>query len=91
MMESVNHPESAVAVKAERAFLRKLGGGCRVPMAALGTVNSDTVELVGLVADQDGQEVIRSDISGKQTEAENIGEKLAERLLDMGAGEILSD
>ena len=90
MMERINHPESAVAGKAERAFLRKLGGGCRVPIAALGTVNSDNVELAGLVADQDGQKVIRSDISGKQTEAENLGEKLAERLLDMGAAKVLN-
>ena len=89
IVKSINHPYSAVAVKAERAFLRKLGGGCRVPIAALGTVDSDKLSLVGLVADQDGREVIRSDISGKQTEAEYMGEKLAERLLDMGAGAIL--
>ena len=89
IVRSINHPHSAVAVKAERAFLRKLGGGCRVPIAALGTVDSDKLSLVGLVADQDGKKVIRSDISAKQTEAEYMGEKLAERLLDMGAGAIL--
>ncbi len=89
IVESINHPDSAAAVKAERAFLRKLGGGCRVPIAALGTVDSDKLNLVGLVADQDGGEIIRSDISGKQTEAEYMGEELAERLITMGARSIL--
>lgn len=91
MVRSIDHPESSVAVKAERSFLRKLGGGCRVPIAALGTVISGRLELMGMMADRDGENLIRSSISGKQDEAEPIGEKLAEALFSMGAKGLLSE
>ena len=91
IVRSIDHPESSVAVKAERSFLRKLGGGCRVPIAALGTVNPGQLELTGMMADRDGENLIRSSISGKQDEAEPIGEKLAEALFSMGAKVLLSE
>lgn len=90
MMKSINHPESAAPVTAERAFLRKLGGGCRVPIAALGTVDSGKLTLDGLVADRDGRRIIRYETSGRQEEAEHIGEALAELLLEKGARTVLS-
>lgn len=90
IVKSIDHPESALPVKAERALLRRLGGGCHVPIASLGTVNSDGLHLEGLVADPDGRELIRSHASGSQDEAELIGERLAESLLDMGAKSILN-
>jgi hydroxymethylbilane synthase len=91
MARSIDHPESSVAVRAERSFLRKLGGGCRVPIAALGTVSPGQLELTGMMADRDGENLIRSSISGKQDEAEPIGEKLAEALFSMGAKGLLSE
>lgn len=90
MVKSIDHPESAAAVRAERAFLRELGGGCRVPIAALGVIKFDGLYLEGLVADPDGQKLIRSHASGRQEEAELIGERLADLLLDMGAKTILA-
>jgi hydroxymethylbilane synthase len=89
MVKDINHSESAATVRAERAFLRSLGGGCRVPIAALGTVDSGELELVGLVAQRDGRRVMRSGTSGRQEKAEDIGKRLAELLLDMGARSIL--
>lgn len=82
MVRNINHTESAVAVTAERSFLKRLGGGCRLPIAASGNLENGILRLAGLVSDVDGQKVIRSSISGKQDEAENIGKKLAEILLD---------
>jgi len=89
MVKSIHHPESVTAVTAERAFLRKLGGGCRVPIAALGTVDSGKLTLEGLVADRNGRRIIRSNTSGRQDKAEHIGEELAELLLEKGARTIL--
>jgi len=89
MVRGIDHLESAAAVRAERAFLRSLGGGCRVPIAALGTVDSGELNLVGLVAQRDGRRVMRSGASGRQEEAEDIGKRLARLLLDMGARSIL--
>jgi len=91
MVRSIDHPESSVAARAERAFLRKLGGGCRVPIAALGIVESGQLELTGMVADRDGKRMIRSSASGRQDEAEHIGKELAEALFSMGAKELLSE
>ena len=91
MMRSIDHPESSVAARAERAFLRKLGGGCRVPIAALGMAESGQLELTGMVADRDGKRMIRSSVSGRQDEAEYIGKELAEALFSMGAKELLSE
>ncbi len=90
IVKSIDHPESAAPVRAERALLRKLGGGCHVPIAALGVIESDGLRLEGLVADPEGQELIRSHASGRQDEAESIGERLADLLLDMGAKSILA-
>ncbi|MBI5137622.1 MAG: hydroxymethylbilane synthase [Nitrospirae bacterium] len=84
-----NHPDTADAVLAERALLRRLEGGCQVPIAALGTVDGGTVTLVGLVAATDGSEVIRKRASGPRADAERIGTKLAEELLAAGGGRIL--
>ena len=89
MVKSIDHSESAAAVKAERAFLKRLGGGCRVPIAALGTVDSGELELMGLVAKSNGRRVLRSSTSDRQEEAEHIGEELAEFMLSMGAKSIL--
>ncbi|MFC1715311.1 hydroxymethylbilane synthase, partial [Candidatus Poribacteria bacterium] len=90
IVRSIDNPESAAPVNAERALLRKLGGGCHVPIAALGVIEPDGLHLEGLVADPDGQKLIRSNASGRQDEAELIGERLADLLLSMGAESILA-
>ncbi len=76
-------------VAGERAFLHRLEGGCQVPIAAHGRLNGDTLELKGLVADVDGSVVFRETVSGPASAAEKLGVKLAERLLNKGAGPIL--
>jgi len=90
IVKNINHSESSAEVKSERAFLKKLGGGCRVPIAALGKVEHGKLNLIGLVGDRDGKIVIRSDISGSQEDAELLGEELAKNMIDMGAESILN-
>jgi len=89
ILKSVNHFESYVAVTAERAFLASLGGGCQVPIAALGTIGGGRLSLEGLAADMDGSRIIRSTASGKPEQAEEVGKELANTLLDMGAKSLL--
>ncbi len=76
--------------EAERGFLRKLQGGCQVPIAGHAEVKGDHVKLRGLVANLDGTVIIRGERSGPATEAARIGEGLAEELIGRGAGEILA-
>lgn len=89
VVQKINHAPSRAAITAERALLRKLEGGCQIPIGALGTVDGGQLTLKGVVAGLDGQEVIRDQISGPVEQAAALGEKLAERLVEMGADRIL--
>lgn len=90
---SLNHAPSALCVTAERALLRCLEGGCQVPIGALGRLdpesNGQRLILDGIVASLNGRDVCRGTESGNVAEADAIGNRLAERLLAQGAGEIL--
>lgn len=87
----LNHPETAAAVSAERALLARCEGGCQVPIAAHGTVNSETLTLVGFIASVDGKETVRDTISGPVGDALKMGRELADRLLAAGGKAILED
>jgi hydroxymethylbilane synthase len=87
----LDDPQTRAAVLAERALLRTLGGGCQVPIAAHATVAGGRIRLDGLVASLDGGEVIRDSIEGDATEAVRVGDELAARLLERGAGVLLAD
>jgi hydroxymethylbilane synthase len=89
MAAALNHPASRAAVSGERAFLRRLDGGCQVPVAGYGRVAQGQFTLTGLVADLDGETVIKHRLSGAVGDAERIGRELAEILLSRGAEEIL--
>ena len=78
------------AVTAERAFLQALGGGCLLPIAALAVVHQDEMKLEGLVASPDGARVLRDTTLGACSDAIRLGESLAQRLLDQGAGSMLA-
>lgn len=90
LVAAVDHRPTHLATAAERAFLRRLGGGCHIAVAALGTVEGDSLHLRGLVADTSGQRILRGEIDGAADEAEAVGERLAEQLLAQGAADILA-
>jgi hydroxymethylbilane synthase len=79
-----------IQIEAERGFLRKLQGGCQVPIAGHAEVKGELVRLRGLVANLDGTVIIRGERSGPVAQAADVGEGLADELLARGAGEILS-
>jgi len=89
MVAVLDHPATRAAVSGERAFLRRLEGGCQVPVAGYGCVAQGQFTLTGLVADLDGGTVIKHRLSGAVEDAEWIGHELAEILLTRGADEIL--
>jgi hydroxymethylbilane synthase len=87
----LNDPDSSTAVSAERAFLKRLEGGCQVPIAAFARVVGSALHIDGLVGTIDGTRLIRHHIKGPVEKAEAIGIELAEILLKKGAGEILEE
>jgi hydroxymethylbilane synthase len=88
---ALDHKPSRAAAEAERAFLMSLGGGCRVPIAALATLNGDVLTLKGLVISPDGKKAVRGDIKGPVSDAAHMGSWLGAKLLGEGASEILID
>jgi hydroxymethylbilane synthase len=100
----LNHLETAVCVKAERAFLKKLEGGCQVPIAAYARIGQrarsagqktniypSSLVLDGLVGSITGDRIIKGHIEGKTVDAEHLGVALAEDVLSQGAKEILDE
>jgi hydroxymethylbilane synthase len=77
------------ATAAERAFLRKLEGGCQVPIAALASADNDVVSLRGLVASLDGTRILRGE--HRNASPEHAGAALADELLQQGAAAILDE
>lgn len=89
VLAEIHHSETACTVFAERAFLQRLEGGCQVPIAAFAKLQSDSLELEGMVAETDGTVMIRDSITGPANEPETLGVELAERLIGRGAGDIV--
>ncbi|MBZ0220900.1 MAG: hydroxymethylbilane synthase [Candidatus Methylomirabilis sp.] len=86
-----DHPETSYCVRGERALLKRLEGGCQVPIAAHGELSGDTIKITGLVAGIDGKKIIKDSVSGPKDDCEKLGVELAEKLLKNGAYEILKD
>lgn len=82
LIKSLNHHETAIACKAERAFLRGLGGGCQLPIAGFAVVCDGNIHLKGLIANESFEEIKRGEIKGNINDAEIIGESLANQLLN---------
>lgn len=85
----LDHKFTRLACIAERAFLRRLGGGCQLPIAAYAVVREKRIRLDGLVADPQGKRIVRERIAGDLNVAEELGTLLAEQLLASGARELL--
>lgn len=90
LLQFLNHEETEVTVRAERAFLKELEGGCQVPIAAFCRFRGGLLHLAGMVAELDGSYTVRDKITGEKAQAEQIGVTLARKLLDCGADKILA-
>ncbi len=86
----LHHLPTALQILAERAFLRRLGGGCQIPVGARAWTEDDRIRLMGVVCGVDGRKLYRGEIAGSTKDAEKLGRELAERLLKNGADEILA-
>jgi len=91
MVAPLNDPACRVEVRAERAFLRRLEGGCTVPAGALGTLETDgRLRLRGVVADPEGRAIFREMRDGSPSDPEILGAVLADKLLSQGADKLLA-
>jgi hydroxymethylbilane synthase len=89
LVEAVNDPATWAAIRAERAMLWGLGGGCLVPIGARTTVEGHVMTLRGAVLSPDGTRKVVDTHRGPAAEPLNVGTELAARLLSAGARELL--
>jgi hydroxymethylbilane synthase len=86
---AVDHADTRAAITAERAFEKRLGGGCHAAIAAFATVTEERIRLSGLVGDPQGGLIFRREIDGTLTDPASTGLLLAEMLMDQGAAALL--
>lgn len=91
LLRALDHAPTHAACVAERALLRGLGGGCQLPIAAHAVVHEDYLKLDGLVAAVHGERLVREMIEGKEEDAAQLGQTLAEHLLTKGAASLLDE
>ena len=90
-LEALDHEATRTAVTAERGLLRALGGSCQVPVAGKATLQHDRLTIKGLIASLDGRRVIFDELSGPKDQSVELGLQLGQKLLAMGAGDILAE
>ncbi|KNC92676.1 hydroxymethylbilane synthase [Trabulsiella odontotermitis] len=90
LLAPLNHTETAIRVKAERAMNTRLEGGCQVPIGSYAELIDGEIWLRALVGAPDGSQMVRGERRGKPEEAEQLGISLAEELLQNGARAILA-
>ncbi|HET6516052.1 MAG TPA: hydroxymethylbilane synthase [Thermodesulfovibrionales bacterium] len=91
LVAALNHEETSVCVRAERALLKRLEGGCQVPIAAHASLIDGKLIMDGLVGSVSGDRIVRGHIEGSAGDAESLGIALADEILAKGAREILDE
>lgn len=91
LLACLDHQPTRVCITAERAMNQTLQGGCQVPIGCLAQLQADQLQIQALVGSLDGKTILRSQISGPASAAEQLGTELAHQLLAQGADKILAE
>lgn len=91
IISKLNCKNTYLSALCERAFLRRLEGGCQVPIGAYTKINGENITLFGLIASLNGKEIVRDKVSGNKNDSEKLGLELAEMLLRNGGAKILAE
>ena len=89
LLATIEHAETKQTTLAERAVTERLQATCHSPLASYATIENNRLTLRSLAARTDGRDIIRDEIAGAPQDAETLGFELAERLLALGAAELL--
>jgi hydroxymethylbilane synthase len=89
LLSALTHRPSRVALRAERSFLRRLGGSCTLPAGALARpTDAGPLEIQGFLSGLDGKGLVRERLRGPADDPEGLGRALADRLLDACGPEV---
>jgi len=89
LLAAIHHADTACTVLAERAFLKRLQGGCQVPIAAYAQKQGQTLTINAMVAEIDGSVMYREQMQGPANDPEKLGTAVAGRMIERGAGDIV--
>ncbi len=89
LLAPLNHRDTADRVRCERAMNLTLNGGCQVPIGSYAQLEGDRIWLRALVGEPDGSHIVRAEKTGHRSDAEALGRRVAEELLELGARAIL--
>ncbi|NOZ03130.1 MAG: hydroxymethylbilane synthase [FCB group bacterium] len=90
LVQSISDYVTVQAVLAERAFMRRLEGGCSIPLGAWGRIRDDRLILTGFISDLKGSESLCRTLTGSPERAEELGTELADQFIALGGKEILN-
>ena len=90
MLLGLDDGPTSAAVLSERAFLRAVGGGCKSPVAAYGRFEAGEMRISAMAALPDGSRIVRIETIGDADDPESSGKRVAEALVDAGAGDIIA-
>jgi hydroxymethylbilane synthase len=91
LLQTLNHRETALCVRAERAMSRALSGSCQVPLGGFAEMQNAEIRLRGFVATPDGRCLVSAEQCGPCDQPEVLGEMLARELKSKGAQQILAE
>ncbi|HEY3251894.1 MAG TPA: hydroxymethylbilane synthase [Ignavibacteria bacterium] len=91
LLKALNNNSSMTQILAERSLLRTLEGGCQVPIGAYTRLENSSLNLKAMIGSLDGKKVLRTEISGSPSDAEELGKNAGEELLSAGGREILDE
>jgi hydroxymethylbilane synthase len=89
--EALNDKDTFLATKLERDFISKIGAGCSAPVAVNAVVNKDSVSIKALIGLVDGSKILKEELSSSKESCENLGEELANIMINKGALELLKE
>lgn len=89
IVAKIDDERTSLESECERAFARKIGGDCYVPVGAYARLNGASLTIAGMIASPDGSEVLKRTLTSPSGEAESLGRKLGEEMLQLGGEEIL--
>lgn len=90
VLAPLNHTDTQQSVEAERGFSRALAGSCTVPLGAYAVKEGEQLRMTGFVASVDGKQMLRETVTGPASQAEALGQQLADALRQRGADAILA-
>ncbi len=91
LLKAIHHKNTHCQVTAERSFMRCLEGGCQVPVGAYSNICDNEISLTGFVSTLNGKNYLKGTLSDNLDRAENLGERLAQLLIEKGANKILNE